>query len=159
MDNPDLKIPKIRKQVNLWVHPEGRVVGSLFLREQSVHHAGPERPEEVLNQDAPFIVLYRENPSELRFYNRSAIVRVEYDDGAGPEGEDHLTILPCRLDLMDGSRIEGEIREILPPDRARLFDYLNRNDIRFVRLFLPEGGICLINKNYVIHVTTPGDGA
>ncbi len=157
MENPDLKIPKIRKQVNLWVHPEGRVVGSLFLREQSVHHAGPERPDEVLNQDSPFVVLYREDPAELRFYNRRAIVRVEYADDALPESA-HLTILPCRLDLMDGSRLEGEIREILPADRARLFDYLNRPDVRFLRLHLPEGGICLVNKAYVIHVTTPGNG-
>lgn len=158
MDKPDLKIPKIRKPVSLWVHPEGRVLGSLFLREQSVNHAGPERPEEVLNQELPFIVLYREDPAELRFYNRTAIVRVEYEDGPAPAGE-HLTVLPCCLELMDGSRICGEIREILPADRARLFDYLNQPGVRFLRLHLPEGGICLVNRNYVIHVTSPGEGA
>jgi len=43
--------------------------------------------------------------------------------------------------------------------RARLFDYLNQPDVRFIRLHLPEGGICLVNRNYVIHVTSHGEGA
>ena len=75
-----LKIPKKLKLVTLWVHPEGRVVGSLFLRPQSANRAGEEEPLEVLNTADPFLVLKRDQPDELRFYNKSSVVRVEYDD-------------------------------------------------------------------------------
>ena len=51
MSNDSLIIPKIKRQVSLWVHPEGQVIGSLFLREQSVNHAGTEVPIEVLNKE------------------------------------------------------------------------------------------------------------
>jgi len=37
MDNSSLKIPKKPMPVTLWVHPEGRVVGSIFL-----HLPGPD---------------------------------------------------------------------------------------------------------------------
>ena len=74
-----LKIPKIKRQVSMWVHPEGQVIGSLFLREQSVNHAGVEEPIEVLNKDKAFIVLERDE-GQVRFYNRNAIIRVEYEE-------------------------------------------------------------------------------
>ena len=79
-----LKIPKKLKLVTLWVHPEGRVVGSLFLRPQSANRAGEEEPLEVLNTADPFLVLKRDQPDELRFYNKSSVVRVEYDDDPAP---------------------------------------------------------------------------
>jgi hypothetical protein len=148
-----LKIPKSTREVSLWVHPEGQVIGSLFLREHSIHHAGPEQPIEVLNQDTPFIVVQRQNPDELRFYNRNAIVRVEHAESDESDPEDQV-VLPCRLTLMDGSVFGGEIRETLPPDQARLFDYLNLETERFIKLHLDGDRVCLLNKSYIIHITT-----
>ena len=40
MSSDDLKVPKLKQKVTLWVHPEGQVVGSLFVREHSPDHAG-----------------------------------------------------------------------------------------------------------------------
>jgi hypothetical protein len=151
-----LKIPKSTREVSLWVHPEGQVLGSLFLREQSIHHAGSEQPIEVLNQVSPFVVLQRKDPDELRFYNRNAIVRVEHAASGETEPEDQV-VLPCRLTLMDGSVFRGEIRETLPPDQARLFDYLNLETERFIKLHLDEETVCLLNKSYIIHITTEAD--
>ncbi len=151
-----LKIPKSTREVSLWVHPEGQVIGSLFLREHSIHHAGPEQPIEVLNQDTPFIVVQRQNPDELRFYNRNAIVRVEHAASGEPAHQDQV-VIPCRLTLMDGSMFSGEIRESLPPDRARLFDYLNLEADRFIKLHLEGDMVCLLNKSYIIHITTEAD--
>ena len=149
-----LKIPKFLKEVTLWVHPEGRVVGSLFLREQSINHAGLEEPLEVLNQDQSFIVLQRHSPDELRFYNLSSIVRVEYaDDEAG--ADDTSVDLVCTVHLMDGAMIPGTIRERLPQDHARLFDYLNRASDRFIRIHCEDDMVCLVNKSYIIQVTSP----
>lgn len=153
MEKEALKVPKIRKQVNLWVHPEGLIVGSLFVREQSIHHSGSEEPIEALNEENPFIVLHRENPAHLRFYNRNAIVRVEYEDKNATVNPQQQ-IIACQLNMMDGSLLSGEIRETLAPDRARLFDYLNQENGRFIKLHVDDSQICLVNISYIINVTT-----
>lgn len=150
-----LKVPKTEKDVSLWVNPDGLVKGSLFLLEQSHEHAGQEEPIEVLNQDSPFVVVRLHNPEQLRFYNRTSLIRVEYEqeeDGA----LDEQTIIPCAIHLMDGSILEGTIRETLPPERARLFDYLNREKARFIRLYLSDTEVCLINKAFINYVS-PSD--
>jgi len=148
-----LKIPKTTRQVRLWVHPEGLVVGSLFVREQNLEQENPEEPQDVLNQESPFVVLLRQQPDELRFYNRNSIVRVMYPQSQGGSTAG-MQVLPCQLTLMDGALLNGEIREALPPERARLFDYLNQDNCRFIKLYTDDGEICLVNKSYVNHVTT-----
>jgi hypothetical protein len=147
-----LKIPKKLKSVTLWVHPEGRVVGSLFLRPQSPNAPGEEEPLEVLNTTDPFLVLKRDDRDELRFYNKTALVRVEYDEDKLLPIPDVRT-LPCTLHLMDGSLISGTIRKALPPDRSRLFDYLNRHDEQFVKVYCEDGMVCVVNKSYIACVT------
>ena len=156
MSNDILKVPKIRKQVTLWVHPEGRVVGSLFLRTQGVERAGEQEPLEVLNQDQNFLVVQLRDPYELRFYNRRSIIRVEYEEAPG-RALAEVKPLPCELHMMDGSLISGLIKEPLPPDRSRLFDYLNRTDERFLKVHVEGGMVYLVNKTYILHATTSED--
>ena len=137
----------------MWVHPEGQVIGALFLREQSVNHAGVEEPIELLNKDTAFIVLEREADGEICFYNRNAIIRVEYEHTPSAFEADQK-IIPCQLTMMDGALFSGEIRETLAPDRARLFDYLNHEKARFIKLYIDNNQLCLVNKSYIIKVTT-----
>ena len=150
MPGNTLIVPKQKKTVKLWVHPEGQVIGSLFLREQSPDHAGPEEIVELLNQDNQFIVLERSNPEELRFYNWKTIIRVEYTDNDKPDNDVPIT---CQLNMMDGSYIEGLIRDKLPPDYSRLYDYLNTTSARFIKVYLDEENICLVNKSYINYAT------
>jgi hypothetical protein len=151
-----LRIAKALKQVSMWVHPEGLVKGAIFVTIGEDNDT-QEDPRYVLNADKPFLVLYREEPKEIRFYNRSAIVRVEFD-GDKPSN-DMATVIPCRADLMDGSVIDGEIIEVLPSDHSRLYDYLNQAQERFIRLFTGDTHICMVNKNYIIKVASPGETA
>ena len=150
MREDSLKVPTILKEVILWVHPEGRVVGSLYLRQQSMHHAGQETVLEALNKKEPFVVFKRSEPNEHRFYNRKSIIRVEY---SGREYQVARAIKPlsCQLQLMDGSLFKGTIQEPLHPNQARLLDYLNKKDETFVKLHVDELTV-LINKSYIIHV-------
>lgn len=152
MSSDILKVPKLKQKVTLWVHPEGQVVGSLFVREQSPDHAGAEEPIEVLNSEAPFIVLQKDAPEDLRFYNRNSIIRVEYTTDS--QIIDGVTTLSCTLNMMDGSVMEGTIREELPPEHSRLFDYINQEKARFIRLYINDSEIFLINKSYIVNVTT-----
>lgn len=146
-----LRIAKALKQVNMWVHPEGMVKGALFVTAGD-GNTTQEDPRDVLNADVPFLVLCRENPDEVRFYNRSAIVRVEYD-GNKPTDRS-ATVIACRVTMMDGSVIDGDIIEIMPPDNARLYDYLNQAHDRFIRMYTGESQVCMVNKNYIIQVTS-----
>jgi len=143
-------ITKAQKQVEMWVHPEGLVKGAIFVR-VGEDNAAQEDPRYVLNTDKPFLVLYRTGPEEYRFYNRSAIVRVEYEDSR--PASDTETVIACRVHLMDGSIIDGEIIETLPPDHARLYDYLNQANDRFIRIYIGTDQVCMVNKNYIIQVS------
>jgi hypothetical protein len=147
-----LKIPKKLKQVTLHVHPDGTVIGSFFLSHHRKRTSGAEEPIDVLNQSHPFVVVQREEPDELRFYNKASIVRVEYDEEFSPQLE-NITPLYCRLHMMDGSLIDGCIRRPLPPDHARLSDYLNLNEKRFIRIHTKGGQLWLVNKSYIVYVT------
>ncbi|WP_455198946.1 hypothetical protein, partial [Kaarinaea lacus] len=79
MNNDNLKIPKKLHSVTLWVHPEGRVKGSLFLRYQSPDYGGTEQPLDVLNRCESFLVFKVDDPVDLRFYNIKSVIRVEYE--------------------------------------------------------------------------------
>jgi hypothetical protein len=147
-----LKIPKKLKQVTLRVHPDGTVIGSFFLSHHRKRTSGAEEPIDVLNQSHPFVVVQREEPDELRFYNKASIVRVEYDEEFSPQ-LDNITPLYCRLHMMDGSLIDGCIRRPLPPDHARLSDYLNLTEERFIKMHTKGGQLWLVNKSYIVYVT------
>ena len=147
--NHRYKIPKALRQVTLWVHPEGRVIGSLFLSYHTKNGPGMEDPFTVINEAAPFLVLQRTDPEELRFYNKRAIIRVEYQEEMAPPQEGVKT-LHCQLSLMDGSRIGGIVRHLLPPSHGRLYDYLNIANEQFAKLYLEDGSVCLVNKAYVV---------
>ncbi len=147
-----LIIPKLLQKVALWVHPEGKVLGSLFIREHSYSHAGHESPIEILNSPQDFVVLKRDDTGEVRFYNKSSIVRVEYNDSE-QLNENNNTEIKCKIHMMDGSLLEGEINENLPQAHSRLFDYINDNSNHFIKIHINDDEVMLINKSYVIRIT------
>jgi hypothetical protein len=149
---PAVKIPKKLRQVSLWIHPEGQVIGSLFLKGQTKRPGSVEEPLTVLNEPSPFLVMQREAPDELRFYNKASIVRVEYQEEK-PLSRPGLKPLHCRLDMMDGALIEGSVWRELPPRYSRLYDYLNISSERFMKLHVEDDNVCLVNKAYIVCVT------
>jgi hypothetical protein len=150
MENP-LRILKRRLPVTLWVHPEGRVVGSLFLHFGGGELHEDEAPWSVLNEPADFLVIERQNPSETRFYNKHSIVRVAYVDS---HRKQHAgTPLNCRLTMMDGLLLEGEICKAMPVERSRLYDYMNDTRERFLELRLAGNERALINKTYIVSIS------
>ena len=150
MADKPLKIAKALRQVTMWVHPEGPVKGSIYVT-VGEEDGTQEDPSYVLNDDSPFLVLRRSEGEVIRFYNRASIVRVEYEENK-PVGV-KFTTLGCRVHMMDGSVIDGEIIEVLPNDKSRLYDYLNQGKERFVRLYTDANQVCMLNKSYVIQIT------
>lgn len=164
MGNQLLTIPKIEAPVTLWVHPEGRVEGSVFLECCGEDGRPTQQPAEILNSPDPFLVVRCHASGDLRFYNKHALVRVGCEnDDAAVALEDELTELQCRLFMMDGSILDGLIREVLPPERRRLYDYINTLGQQFLRLFTVtaaaaagndalEWPVCLVNKTYIVRI-------
>ncbi len=146
-----LKLPTKQKKVQLWVHPGGPVIGSLF-----IHHNKDGKDEavlDILNHNDPFVVFQVDTPNEIRFYNRQSIIRIEYSD-KDVIAQSAQTLF-CTIHMMDGTVIEGTIKEALPPEYARLYDYLNKQDNRFLKIYAGNDEICLINKSYINQVTLP----
>lgn len=154
-ENP-LKIPKVEKAVTLWTHPDGLVLGSIYLYMGEPDRPGGEDPWAVMNGPEDFLVVRRQDPEELRFYNKASLIRVEYAE-VDLGGRDAGKGLPCRVHMMDGSIIDGTMRKSLPPERSRLYDYMNTDNPRFLKLYVDEGSVCLINKNYVGYIMTRDD--
>jgi hypothetical protein len=151
-----LRIPKKLKQLTLWVHPHGQVVGSVFLNIHSKRSRGGESVIEALNLEEPFIVVKQNEPDEVRFYNKSAIIRVEYERD-DPIDYDGLKILHCRLAMMDGATLDVIVIKPLPPNNSRLYDYLNAETCSFVEFHLDERQVCAVNKSYIVSVTPLGE--
>jgi hypothetical protein len=156
MSSDFFKIPKSSKQITLWVHPGGRVIGSIFLREQSPLHVGNERVDEAINEDDQFLVLQMSEPEELRFYNRSSIVRIEYEEEL-LQSVNKIEPVTCRLDMMDGSVIIGTIKTPMPPGHTRVLDHLNTQEERFLKLHMEDNTVYLVNRSYIIHATDLGN--
>lgn len=148
MSEKTLKLPTKRKKVKLWVHPGGAVIGSLFL-----HTKDDGEELDILNQTEPFLVFEVDTPNEIRFYNRQSIIRIEYEEKNALS--ESAQTLYCLIHMMDGSLIDGTIKEALPPENARLYDYLNKQDNRFMKIYVDNNEICLINKAYINQVTLP----
>jgi hypothetical protein len=152
----NLRIPKKLKDIRFWVHPEGMVVGAIFLNMQNKNYTGSEEPIDALNQKDPFIVLKSEGNEAPKFYNKCSIIRAEYDveNGINLEG---VKPFKCRLSMMDGSLIDGIVMKQLPPNNARLYDYLNADDERFAEFHIGESQLCAVNKSYIACVTPLGE--
>ncbi len=147
-------IPKALRQVTLWVHPEGRVIGSLFLSFHTKNGPGLEDPCAVLNEAAPFLVLQRAEPEDSVSITKGPLsawnTRRKRHRARRVTG---IKTLHCQVSLMDGSLIEGVVRYPLPPSHERLYDYLNLSKEQFAKLYLEDGSICLVNKAYIVCVS------
>ena len=153
MSTPSFKVLKRQMPVTLWVHPEGRVLGSMFLTFPSAESGGKEQPADVINKAVDFLVFKLEGTGDIRFYSKSSIVRVEYWDGQ-PLAEEGARPQPCRITMMDGALFDGEIYKALPEEHSRLYDYMNDTRERFLTLHLAGGNVALVNKSYIVFISS-----
>ncbi len=154
MDNEALKIPKKKKLVSLSVESEGQVIASVFLQLQSDEHHGEETPEDIFNTTDTFLVVLNEDPQEPRFYHLERVIQVEYhEDPVEDSVEEDKTDLACKLTLRDGSEVVGSIREFLPPEHRRLYDYINKTEKRFVKLYESADQVILVNKDHIVRIS------
>ena len=157
MGTTGLAIPKRRVGVVVTLAAGLRRNVTLFLAEAVPGHAGAERVSDLLNSGEEFIPALETDTGAMTFLNRAAVMIAEVAEEEEHSDAEELTIPTAHeVDLMlgDGRVLRGRVTYVLPPDRARLADYLNDGN-----LFLPlhaNDGVLLVNKTHVARVLLVG---
>jgi len=77
-ENP-LKIPKVEKSLSLWTHPDGLVLGSIYLHMPEPDRGTGEDPWSVMNGAEDFLVV---RPGQrLAMSHDDAVIRAEPAQG------------------------------------------------------------------------------
>jgi len=151
VSDESLRVLKREHPVTLWLPAEGRMDGAVFVWPETEGRPTGESPADVFNSEEPFVAVKRYAPDHVQLYRKSAIARVEFQPrGARDAGDSNIG---CSVRLDDGASVRGRVREVLPEARQRLLDHLNRDAAAFLRLFLEDGGIALLNKLHIVRVT------
>jgi hypothetical protein len=154
----DLRVPKRR------VAAEAILAGgavrrfTLFLADAASHHAGPERPGDLLNGGGDFVPAFDEEARAMTFLNRAGVAAVRLPGRESEDAAEDLTLPtehPVEVVLQSGATLRGLVSYVRPPERSRLVDFLNEPD-PFFHLH-EDGSFVLVNKRHVVRVvlTTP----
>lgn len=149
----ELRVPKRRVPIEIGLSGDQRRHVVVFLAEFASHHSGTERVSDLLNGDAEFFPAQDLDKKVMTFFNRTQILSVRVEASEEPSSADSHTIpteYEVELTLSDGTRVRGLVSYVLPPDRARVVDFLNEAP-RFFRL-LEAGKVALVNKHHVAQV-------
>jgi hypothetical protein len=147
------RVPKREVPVRIVMDDGRRLDGRFWVPE-----VGPDgdqgRVRDRLNDDEEGFVPLACGEDRL-LLNKSGIVTVELDRQlehlAG--GDDAVAReVAVRITLVGGNSLVGRLRLRMPPERARVLDYLNAAP-RFVPL-LGEDKITLVHRSYVLFVRT-----
>lgn len=149
----ELRVPKRRVPVDV-VLPGGVAQNVfVFLSEAAPGHDGPERLADLLNGTDPFIPAQVANGGGMTFLHRISIavarVAPEFDLEAG-EAVSPDTEHEVEITLVDGTRVQGRVGYSLPPERARLVDFLNLCE-PFFRVVEPDA-VALVGRAHVARV-------
>ena len=150
MNMVDLTVPKRRVAVTATLAGGFRRQVTVFLAEAAPGHAGGERLSDLLNGGSDFIPALESETRAMTFLNRAAVMIAEVDAEAERTGADELSIPTehaIELTLDDGRALRGLVTYFLPPDRARLADFLNDGT-----LFLPlhaGSRVLLVHKRHI----------
>jgi hypothetical protein len=126
----ELRVPKRRVAVEV-VLPSGvarRV--SVFLAEAAPDHEGAERVSDLLNGGADFFPAYDEQCGAMTFLNRESVALARVARELEQDASDDIAVPTeheVEITLVDGTRLQGVVSYLLPPERSRLGDFLNQS--------------------------------
>ena len=123
----ELRVPTLSLQAEVLCADGRRFTGRIFVPASASRHPGPMRPEEWLNEAAPFIPFVLDDGNGMVLNKREILVLTvpaESDSGDIPEGADPQM---RRVALeAEQQRLEGTIAIDMPENQRRVLDYLNR---------------------------------
>lgn len=154
----EYRVAKKEVSAEVTIAGEEPAVLTLFLGRHTPHHAGDERPSDLLNGPDMFLAAIDRN-KKLLLLQRDAVVVItvpsEYEPCApGPGAETALLPSHLRVEvevvLTNGAVIRGTVEYDMPESRSRLVDFLNREErCLAVR---QAGQVHLVNKVHIARV-------
>jgi hypothetical protein len=150
------RIPKQRVSVEIALCGGEPEVVSVFLHLRAASHAGPERPNELLMNDDPFLTVVAADGG-VRFINKAAIawMSVALDQTTNGSSDGRVTMDRCEpidLTLDDGRIFMGEVSILLPPAKRRLQDFLN-GSAQFIEV-RSSRAVHFVNRDRIVMVKT-----
>ena len=131
---------------------DGRTLDGKVFTTDSVPGGRPEDVLHLLNDTSEdFVPLVCGNDSFL--LNKAGIIWVQLTGANAEEVAEHAESgrpAPVRLTLAGGLSLVGTLSIVMPPERARVIDYLNAAG-RFVPLF-GDGSVTLVRRSFVVSV-------
>ena len=149
----ELRIPKRRVPVEVSIPGIGWRKVVVFLSEFASTHLGAERVSDLFTGPNEFIPAYDPEKNEAVLFRRDGVLGVRASLDLEPPTEATHTVPDeheLEVFLDDGTSVRGLVTYVLPPDRARVIDFLNEAP-RFFRMQEQDRAV-LINKLHVTHV-------
>jgi hypothetical protein len=147
----DYKIEKVRCPVVLMLNDGEQLRGDIFVRPLSRFRTDPQSAAEFLNEDDAYFALVSANGIGL-MVAKDSVVRVETELPAGDDSVDVPRLgLNVEITLTGGGSCRGTVFLDTPAERARLLDYLNSYEARFLVVF-DTTKATLVNRRAVAHV-------
>jgi hypothetical protein len=151
----ELRVPTVTLDVEIVCANGTWFVGRIFMPAASSHHSGPMRPDEWMNDGAPFFPFLPANLSTAVILNKADVVVLSVLAGSDIAAD--VPDLPRRrVQVECRDRVVGGIVVIdMPEGHRRVLDYLNTSD---PFLIVYDGDReHLIRKARITRVTEPGE--
>jgi hypothetical protein len=147
----DYRIEKTRRRITVTLAGGKRMEGDVFLQPSVRYRLGPEAPLELLNDTDPFFPLAVVDDAPLMIA-KDRVVRVEYTTVADDTPPERLaTGVELQFVLSDGTTIEGVVYLEVRAERARVLDFFNTYDGRFLPITRGEV-TSLIHRGAIVSV-------
>ena len=146
----EYRIEKTRQRVTIALVGGATLEGDVFLQPTARYRAGPQPPEELFNEEEPFLPVAAAG-DHLVLVAKDQITRVQFADDAADTDMEGVVSAPVDLVFIDGSMFAGDLRLETRASRPRLLDFLNEERQRFMTLRF-TGGVCLVNRRLISQV-------
>jgi hypothetical protein len=147
----ELRVPTIATVAQVTC-ADGRVfAGRVFVPAAAFRHSGPMRPDEWINEPAPFFPFLPDREDVPVLLNKDEVVAISIS-AAGPEEDtENGEVVVRSLTVECGAlRLEGDLRIDMPEGHRRVLDTLNRPE-RFLTLSAGKR-LHLVHKRHVTRV-------
>jgi hypothetical protein len=149
-----LRVPQREVRAEIRLHGGQTRSGLLFVPAQGPDGSPGRLTDRLNDADEAFLALRDEATGVL--VSKHRIVHVELPRSeVAVEVVDAVTQVAARVQLADGSALDGVLPYAMPPDRARLLDYLNTAP-GFLQLVAGEK-LVLVNRDFITTVTRADD--
>lgn len=149
-----LRVPKRRLVAEAMLANGSRLNVALYLSGNCPQHSGAERLSDLLANSPRFLPADDLATGRTCFLGRDALyaLRVPASAEVGGAVETELPVeYEVEVLLSNGERLSGAVSYVLPPESARLLDFLNTPE-PFLRLY--DGtDVVFVNKHHVALVT------